>query len=54
MQPGVGRSSDPSSLFFDHRLQKKQEEELRVATEKAAEAEVRAQEAEIRMKELKV
>ena len=33
--------------------QKKQEEELRVANEKAAEAEVRAQEAELRAKELK-
>lgn len=34
--------------------QKKQEEELRVATEKAAEAEARAQEAEAKAKELKV
>lgn len=34
--------------------QKKQEEELRVATEKAAEAEARAQEAESKAKELKV
>ena len=34
--------------------QKKQEEELRAAGEKAAEAELRAQEAELRYKEAKV
>lgn len=34
--------------------QKKQEEELRVANEKAAEAEVRAQDAELKAKDLKV
>lgn len=35
-------------------LQKKQEEELRAATEKAQEAEARAMEAEARFKEAKV